>query len=123
MIQTIFYLFVLPCFYGLAIQQILEIAYLILPFELCRRQRKSISKAIAVAAGMVLAVFTPEPAVMIGVSHIGKVILTGLITAAAAEAANASIKSLVYTKELRKSEAADGLSTAGSISLETISRK
>jgi hypothetical protein len=51
------------------------------------------------------------------------VVLAGLVTAASAELTNAALKFFVYAKELRKAEAADALSTAGSISLETVSRK
>lgn len=123
MLETIFYLLFPLLFYGIAIQQVLEITFLLAPWELSRRYRKSVSKVFSVLAGIGLAALTPDRYTLLGAPRIACVTIAGLATAAIAEAANATIKFLVYAKELRKSEAANGLSTTGSISLEAISRK
>lgn len=121
--EHLFYLVSPPFFYGVAIQQILELSYSLIPAGNWQRFQKPISKALAIILGAAWTAGTWGHRIT-GLPPQGdEVLLAGLITAASAELTNAAIKSLVYAKEARKAAAANALSTTGSISLETVSRR
>ncbi len=105
----------------MAVQQTLELLYSLLPSGNWRRYQKQISKALAILVG---SVWTASAWRQNGTTlPFDELLLAGLVTAASAEFVNAAIKLLIYAKERKKAAAADALSTAGSISLEAVSRK
>jgi len=122
-LETLFYLVLPPIFYGVALQQSLEVLYSVLPVGSWQRYQKPISKIVAITVG------GAWTAGRWGHGEAGlppqwdDVLLAGLIAAASAELTNAGVKCLVYAKEARKAGAANALSTTGSISLESVSRK
>ena len=122
-VENLFYLALRSAFYGVGAQQSLEILYSLLPPGQWQRYQKPISKIAALAFGAAWVAGTSAYRVA-GLPPQGdEVLLAGFLTAASAELSNAIIKNLVYAKEVRKAAAADALSSAGSISLEIVSRK
>ena len=101
-------------------QQVLELLDGILPDGPWQIRKKTLFKLAAFAAGALECALVgnlaphPSPA---------EVLTFGLVTAAAAEFFNSLFKLLVYLKESRKADAAKSLSAAGSLSLESVSRK
>jgi len=114
------YLVLRSLFFGVAVQQTLELLYAVLPAGHWRRYQKALSKMAAVLIGCLWTALASGHGAPLPVDE---VLLAGLVTAAGAELTNALVKWLVYAKEARKAAAASALSISGSISLEAVSRK
>ena len=117
--DRLLYIFLAASVYGLAAQQLLELGYLFIPAGRWDLLKKGLSKAVSVAAGAGLTEWSPA----VPAPKWLELAVAGLVAAAVSEAANASIKSLVYAKELRKARAAQEFSATGAISLEAMGRR